>query len=85
MPGCFAHTEASLNLARSGDAYKIIQPEVVPFISYPYEWSLSQLKAAALATFGIQKRALAFGMSLKDSSAYNIQFMKGKPVLIWTG
>ena len=79
-----AHTEASLNLARSDDAYKIIQPEVVPFISYPYEWSFSQLKAAALATLEIQKRALTFGMSLKDSSAYNIQFMKGKPVLIDT-
>jgi hypothetical protein len=79
-----AHTEASLNLARSGDAYKIIQPEEVPFISYPYEWSFSQLKAAALATLEIQKRALTFGMSLKDSSAYNIQFMKGKPVLIDT-
>ena len=67
-----AHTEASLNLARSDDAYKIIQPEVAPFVSYPYEWSFSQLKAAALATLEIQKRALAFGMSLKDSSAYNI-------------
>jgi len=57
---------------------------VVPFISYPYEWSFSQLKAAALATLEIQKRALAFGMSLKDSSAYNIQFVHGKPILIDT-
>jgi hypothetical protein len=79
-----AHTEASLNLAKSGDAYKIIRPEVVPFISYPYEWCFSQLKAAALATLEIQKRALTFGMSLKDSSAYNIQFVKGKPTLIDT-
>jgi hypothetical protein len=79
-----AHTEASLNLARSDDAYKVIRPEVVHFISYPYEWSFSQLKAAALATLEIQKRALAFGMSLKDCSAYNIQFVRGKPVLIDT-
>jgi hypothetical protein len=79
-----AHTEASLNLARSDDAYKIIRPEVVPFISYPYEWSFSQLKAAALATLEIQKRALTFDMSLKDCSAYNIQFVRGKPVLIDT-
>ena len=79
-----AHAEASLNLARSDDAYKVIQPEEVPFISYPYEWSFSQLKAAALATLGIQKRALAFDMSLKDCSAYNIQFVRGKPVLIDT-
>jgi len=79
-----AHTEASLNLARSDDVYEIIQPEVVPFISYPYEWCFSQLKAAALATLEIQKRALTFGLSLKDCSAYNIQFVKGKPTLIDT-
>jgi len=79
-----AHTEASFNFARSDGAYKIIRPEVVPFISYPYEWSFSQLKAAALATLGIQKRALTFGVSLKDSSAYNIQFVRGKPILIDT-
>jgi ribosomal protein L11 methylase PrmA len=79
-----AHTEADLNLARSDDAYKIIQPEVVPFISYPYEWSFSQLKAAALATLEIQKRALTFGMSLKDCSGYNIQFVRGQPTLIDT-
>jgi len=79
-----AYTEAELNLARSDDAYKVIRPEEVPFVSYPYEWSFSQLKAAALATLEIQKRALAFGMSLKDSSAYNIQFVEGKPTLIDT-
>jgi len=79
-----AHSEASLNLARSDDAYKIIRPEVVPFISYPYEWSFSQLKVAALATLEIQKRALTFGMSLKDCSAYNIQFVGGKPLFIDT-
>jgi hypothetical protein len=79
-----AHTEVNLNLARSGDAYKVIQPEAVPFISYPYEWSFSQLKAAALTTLEIQKRALALGMSLKDCNAYNIQFVKGKTTLIDT-
>ena len=34
---------------------KIIQPERVPFISYPYEWSFGQLKDAALATLSIQR------------------------------
>ncbi len=65
-------------------AYKLLRPEPVGFISYPYEWSFSQLKDAALATLRIQKRALDFGMSLKDASAYNIQFHKGKPALIDT-
>jgi hypothetical protein len=37
-----------------------------------------------LATLEIQKRALTFGMSLKDSSAYNIQFVRGKLTVIDT-
>lgn len=65
-------------------AYKIIEPERVPFISYPYEWCFSQLKDAALLTLRIQKAALDFGMSLRDASAYNVQFHKGKPIFIDT-
>jgi len=65
-------------------AFKIIRPEKVGFISYPYEWSFSQLKDAALLTLKIQNLALEKGMTLKDASAYNIQFFKGKPVLIDT-
>jgi ribosomal protein L11 methylase PrmA len=42
------------------------------------------LKDAALTTLEIQKKALDFGMSLKDCSAYNIQFRRGKPILIDT-
>ena len=67
-----------------GKAYKVIKPEMIPFISYPYEWCFSQLKDAALATIEIQKKALEFDMSLKDSSAYNIQFRRGRPVMIDT-
>ena len=68
----------------SDDAYKIIRPEPIPFLSYPYEWSFSQLKQAALTTLEIQKIAMDFGMTLKDCSAYNIQFNDCKPVLIDT-
>ena len=66
------HVEVDETPAEPELAYKIIQPEPVPFISYPYEWSFSQLKDAALATLSIQRRALKVGMSLKDASAYNI-------------
>lgn len=65
-------------------ACKVIQPEKVPFVSYPYEWSFSQLKDAALLTLAIQKEALNAGMCLKDASAYNIQFHHGSPILIDT-
>ncbi|MGD0006632.1 MAG: class I SAM-dependent methyltransferase [Anaerolineaceae bacterium] len=78
------HTEAEVEPRQPALAYKIIQPELVQFISYPYEWCFSQFKDAALATLAIQKRALESGMSLKDSSAYNIQFQHGRPVLIDT-
>jgi hypothetical protein len=65
-------------------AFKIIQPQRLPFISYPYEWCFSELQDAALATLEIQRRALSFGMSLKDSSAFNLQFHRGRPTLIDT-
>ena len=78
------HTEVEEKPAEPGLAYKIIQPECMPFISYPYEWSFSQLKDAALATLSIQKQAFRAGMVLKDASAFNIQFLHGKPILIDT-
>lgn len=76
--------EVSPDLAQTKEAYRVIRPEPVPFVSYPYEWCFSQLKDAALATLTIQKTALEYGMSLKDASAYNIQLIEGKPVLIDT-
>jgi hypothetical protein len=66
------------------EAYRILRPEAVPFISYPHEWCFSQLKDAALLTLDIQEKALAAAMSLKDASAYNVQFRDAKPVFIDT-
>lgn len=63
-------------------AARVIRPEPVPFISYPYEWCFGQLKDAALATLEIQRTSLKHGMTLKDASAFNIQFLEGSPVLI---
>ena len=78
------HKEVSPKLKQNDESYKTIQPERLPFISYPYEWCFSQLKNAALTTLNIQMKALEFGMSLKDASAYNIQFKGFKPLLIDT-
>ena len=76
--------EVEQEATRPDLAYRVIRPEPLGFISYPYEWCFSQYKDAALATLKIQKRALELGMTLKDSSAYNIQFYQGRPVLIDT-
>ncbi|MDX1436004.1 MAG: hypothetical protein R3335_04290, partial [Anaerolineales bacterium] len=77
-----SHEEVDQEPEEPEGAYKVIRPAVVPFISYPYEWSFGQLKKAALATLHIQKQAMKFGLSLKDASAYNIQFRGRMPVLI---
>jgi ribosomal protein L11 methylase PrmA len=79
-----SHEEADIIPQEPAIAYKILQPEAIPFISYPYEWCFSQLRQAALLTLKIQKVALEYGMSLKDASAYNIQFSGGKAVFIDT-
>ena len=76
------HREAPLDLAPAPGAAAVLEPELVPFISYPYEWSFTQLKDAALATLRIQRLALKKGLTLKDATAFNIQFHQGRPVLI---
>ena len=62
----------------------IIQPSYINTISYPFEWSFTMLKDAALLTLKIQKIALKHQLSLKDASAYNIQFIGAQPILIDT-
>lgn len=64
--------------------FRVIAPDLITFVSYPYEWSFSQLKDAALLTLDIQMEALNYGMSLKDASVYNIQFKDGAPIFIDT-
>ena len=78
------HTEADMISPNKEKLYKIIKPEPIPFISYPYEWCFSQLKNAAITTLEIQKIAIDYNMTLKDASSYNIQFRQGKPILIDT-
>ena len=78
------HKEVDIIPPKPEVAYKVIKPQEIPFVSYPYEWCFSQLKDAALTTLKIQKTSLEFGMSLKDASAYNIQFKDGRPILIDT-
>ena len=79
-----ADAPASLDLAPEPGAVAVIQPDEIGFISYPYEWSFSQLKDAALLTLRAQAMAGERGMTLRDASAYNVQFRGGRPVLIDT-
>lgn len=66
------------------DEYIIIKPVQLPFISYPYEWCFEQIKDASITTLKIQNISLKYNMTLKDATAYNIQFYQGKPFFIDT-
>lgn len=78
------HEERPLHEAAAPGAAYVLQPELLPFISLPYEWCFAQRQAAALLTLRVQERALAHGMTLKDASAFNVQFRGVQPVLIDT-
>jgi len=78
------HEEVPSPLPHTDDAYRTLRPERIGFISYPYEWCFSQLKDAALTTLRVQQTALRHDMILKDASAYNIQFVRGRPIFIDT-
>jgi ribosomal protein L11 methylase PrmA len=76
------HTDVGPEHAAMPCAAAVIRPKPIDLISYPYEWSFSQLKEAALLTLELQSRALDAGMRLKDASAYNVQFADGRPILM---
>ncbi|MCC6682440.1 MAG: SAM-dependent methyltransferase [Phycisphaeraceae bacterium] len=78
-----AHEVVPIEPAGPG-AHCIIKPRRIGFISYPYEWSFSQYRDAALLTLRVQQLALEHGMVLKDASAYNVQFENGRPIFIDT-
>jgi ribosomal protein L11 methylase PrmA len=78
------HKEVDAEPAIAEAAYRVLRPERVPFVSYPYEWCFGQYRDAALLTLEVQRRAIGAGMSLKDASAYNVQFRGARPVFIDT-
>jgi ribosomal protein L11 methylase PrmA len=71
-----------LDLATTPGAHAVIRPERIEFLSYPYEWTFGELREAALLTLDIQLDAMAAGWTLKDASAYNVQFHEARPIHI---
>jgi len=76
------HQAAAMELAWDNQAEAVIEPERVELITYPWEWSFSQLRDAALLTLDAQQRADAAAFTLRDASAFNVQFLRGRPILI---
>lgn len=66
----------------NNNQYKILEHKKINFISYPYEWTFSQLKDAAIFHLDLQLYLLKRNAKLIDASAYNIQFKENKPIFI---
>src|SRR5688572_3867696 len=57
-----------------------LEHDRLALLTFPYEWSVSMVADAGIATLDLQSRALDAGCSLKDATAYNIQFADGRPM-----
>jgi ribosomal protein L11 methylase PrmA len=62
-----------------------LRHERIPFVSHPYEWPFSMLKDAALLQLALGREALRHDLTLKDASAYNVQWRGAQPVFIDVG
>ena len=62
-----------------------LRHERLPFVSYPYEWTFSMLKDAALLQLRVTREALAADVALKDATPYNVQWRGARPVFIDVG
>jgi hypothetical protein len=59
--------------------------ERIPVVSYPYEWTFSMLKDAALLQLELTSAALEENLALKDATPFNVQWRGAQPVFIDVG
>ena len=81
--GRLIHTEETSDFP--ADAAGALEHQRLSLITYPYEWTFSMLKDAALLQLDLLADALADGITIKDATPFNIQFVSGKPIFIDLG
>jgi hypothetical protein len=62
-----------------------LRHEPIPFLSYAYEWSHAMRQDAARLHLRLLQDALAAGFTMKDGSAYNLQWRGAAPEFIDVG
>ena len=82
-----ATTEASrAQIPQLSDPWvAVLRHQTIPVVSYPYEWCFSMLQDAALLQIDLLLAALDEGMTLKDATPFNIQWIGTRPVFIDIG
>jgi SAM-dependent methyltransferase len=78
------HREKLLTAGEKTVYYKVIAPELIRCISYPYEWTAAQWKQVALHFLEINRLALKYGMILKDATPFNFSFHNGSCIFFDT-
>ncbi len=74
--------EAGVPESEAGAWAMWVEHETLPLITYPYEWPFECLKQAACLTLDLLVDALRNGYTLKDASAFNVQFINSHPIFI---
>ncbi len=74
---------ATDEVIRDGTTY--LKHQRIPFWSYPYEWSFSMLRDAALLHLDLLEEALRSGLTMKDATPYNVQFIGSSPIFADVG
>jgi len=80
-----ADDAAGLEQLLARETAAVLRHELIPFVSYPYEWTFSMLKDAALVQLDLLLAALDHELVLKDSSPYNVQWRGARPVFVDVG
>jgi len=60
----------------------VLRHDVIPFVSYPFEWSFGMLQDAAMLQLELLDAALSEDFTLKDGTSYNVQWRGVRPVFI---
>lgn len=64
---------------------EVLEHDPIPTVTYPYEWPFAMLRDAALCELDVLSAALEDGLTLKDGTIYNVQFVGSRPVFIDIG
>lgn len=63
----------------------ILEHERIPVVTYPYEWSFTMFKDAAIVMLRVNQIAMDYGYQTKDGHGYNILFHGSHPLFIDLG
>ncbi len=64
---------------------RVLEHEVVPVMTYPFEWPFAMLQDAAICHLEVLLAALEEGITTKDGTAYNVAFVGRRPVFLDIG